>query len=147
MHTTAKVVNEITATQDIDTIEELQILTDDKVETLCNAIHHLGGLMPNPAFNAAGGAPVALAAGVPAQITNTGHMILARAENNIKLTAYFLRFKERISRAPDATSITLGNVCSLLDHKKWEETHDDVNAPTLDEKDWPCTIEAIEEWF
>ena len=34
-----------------------------------------------------------------------------------------------------------------MDHKKWEETHDDVDAPTLDEKDWPRTIEAIEEWF
>ena len=132
MGTTAEVANEITAMQGIDTIEELRILTDDEVETLCHAIRRPGGLMPNPAFNAAGGA---------------GHVISARAENNIKLAAYFLRFKERTSRAPDVASITLGNVRSLLDHKKWEETHDDVDAPTLDEKDWPHTIEAIEEWF
>ena len=103
--------------------------------------------MPNPAFNAAGGAAAALADGIPAQITNTGHVISARAENNIKLAAYFLRFKERTSRAPDMASITLGNVCSLLDHKKWDETHDNVHAQTLDEKDWPCTIKAIEEWY
>ena len=103
--------------------------------------------MPNPAFNAAGGAAAALAAGIPAQITNTGHMISARAENNIKLAAYFLRFKESTSQAPDTVSITLGNAWSLLDHKKWEETHDDVDAPTLDEKDWPHTIEAFEELF
>ena len=145
--TTAEVANEITATQGIDTIEELRILTDDEVETLCHAIRRPGGLMPNPAFNAAGGAAAAVAAGIPAQITHTGHVISARAENNIKLAAYFLRFKERTSRAPDAASITLANVRSLLDHKKWEETHDDVDAPTLDEKDWPHTIEAIEEWF
>ena len=144
MGTTAEVANEITATQGIDTIKELCILTDDKVETLCHAIRRPGGLMPNPAFNAAGGAATALAA---AQITNTGHVISARAENNIKLAAYFLRFKERTSRAPDTASITLGNVHSLLDHKKWEETHDDVDAPTLDKKDWSRTIEAIEEWF
>ena len=74
-------------------------------------------------------------------------MISARAENNIKLAPYFLQFKEHTSRALDAASITLGNVRSVLDHKKWEETHDDVNAPTLDEKDWPHTIEAIEECF
>ena len=94
MGTTTEVANEITATQGIDTIEELRILTDDEVETLCRAIRHPGGLMPNPAFNAAGGAAAALAAGIPAQITNTGHVISARAENHIKLAAYFLRFKE-----------------------------------------------------
>ena len=103
--------------------------------------------MPNPAFNAAGGAAAAVAAGIPAQITNTGHVISARAENNIKLAAYFLLFKERTSQAPDAASITLGNVPALLDHKKWEETHDDVDAPTLDEKDWPRTIEQLKHGF
>ena len=122
-------------------------MTDDEVETLCRGIRRPGGLMPNPVINAAGGAAAAAAAGIPVQITNTGHVILARAENNIKLAAYFLRFKEYTSRAPDAVSITLGNVCALLDHKKWEETHEDVDTPTLDEKDWPCTIEAIEEGF
>ena len=147
MGTTAKVANEITAMHGIDTIKELCILTDDEVETIFRAICRPGRLMPNPVFNAAGGAPAALAAGIPAQVTNTGHVISARAENNIKLAAYFLRFKECTSRAPDAASITLGNVQSLLDHKKWEETHDNVDAPTLDEKDWPHTIEAIEEWF
>ena len=50
---TAEVANEITAMQGIDTIEELRILTDDEVETLCCAIRRPGGLMPNPAFNAA----------------------------------------------------------------------------------------------
>ena len=147
MGTTAEVANKITAKQGIDTIEELRILTDDEVETLCCAIRRPGGLMPNPAFNAAGGAAAALAASISAQITNTGHVISARVENNIKLAPYFLRFKECTSRAPAAASITLGNVHSLLDHKKWEETHDDVDAPTLDEKDWPHTIEAIEKWF
>ena len=116
MGTTAEVANEITVTQGIDTIDELCILTDDEVETLCRAIRRPGGLIPNPAFNAAGGAAAALAAGIPAQITNTGHVISARAENNIKLAAYFLRFKERTSRTPDAASITLANVRSLLDN-------------------------------
>ena len=121
MGATADVANEITAMQGIDTIEELCILTDDEVETLCRAICRPGGLMPNPAINAAGGAAAAVAAGIPAQITNTGHVISARAENNIKLAVYFLRFKERTSWAPDAASITLGNVCALLDHKKWKK--------------------------
>ena len=46
--TTAEVANEITATQGIDTIEELRILTDDEVETLCRAIRRPGGLMLTP---------------------------------------------------------------------------------------------------
>ena len=94
MGKTAEVANEITVMQGIDTIEELCILTDDEVETIFHAICRPGRLMPNPVFNAAGGAPAALAAGIPAQHTNTGHVISARAENNIKLAAYFLRFKE-----------------------------------------------------
>ena len=107
MGTTADIANKITATQGIDTIEELCILTDDEVEMLCCAIRRPGGLMLNPVINAAGGAAAATAAGIPVQITNTGHLILARAKNNIKLAAYFLRFKEYTSRAPDAVSITL----------------------------------------
>ena len=75
--TTAEVANKITATQGIDTIEELCILADDEVETLCRAIRRPGGLMPNPAFNTAGGAAAAVAAGIPAQITHTGHVISA----------------------------------------------------------------------
>ena len=35
MGTTTEVANKITTTQGIDTIEELRILTDDEVETLC----------------------------------------------------------------------------------------------------------------
>ena len=95
MGATTEVANEITATQAFDTIEDLCILTDDEVKNLCHAIRRPGGLMPNPALNAAGGAAAALAVGIPAQITNTGHVISARAENNIKLAVYFLRFKER----------------------------------------------------
>ena len=71
MGTTTDIMNEITATQGINTIEELCILTNDKVEMLCRAIRHPGGLMPNPAFNATGRAAAAVAAGIPVQITNT----------------------------------------------------------------------------
>ena len=54
MGTTAEVANKITTMQGIDTIEELHILTDNEVETLCRAIHRPGGLMPNPAILQAG---------------------------------------------------------------------------------------------
>ena len=90
MGMTADIMNEITVMQGIDTIEGLCILTNDEVEMLCRAIHCPGGLMPNPAINATGRAAAATAAGIPVQITNTGHVILARAKNNIKLAAYFL---------------------------------------------------------
>ena len=142
------VAQEITDTQGINTLDELKILTDTEIETLCKAIRRPGGTMPNPAVAAAGGVAAAQLAGIPLEIQNTGHVISARAENNLKLAAYFLRFKERTSRTVTAADVVLDDVRALKTHKLWEETHEDVDdKPEINEKDWPRTIEAMEEYF
>ena len=60
---------------------------------------------------------------------------------------YFLRFKERTSRTVAAADVTLQNVRGYQNHKKWEEDHDDVEAPEINAKDWPRTMDALEEYL
>ena len=100
--TTAEVANEITATQGIDTIEELRMLTDDEVETLCRTIRRPGGLMPNPVFNAVGGTAAALAAGIPAQI-----MIQFPPEMDENWVRYGLAKLGQISKLPNWQKIVV----------------------------------------
>lgn len=43
--------------------------------------------------------------------------------------------------------MTLGNICNLKEHRKWEDDHTNVDPPNLDPKDWPKTIKANEKWL
>ena len=128
----------LTDNQEMDELAEFALLKDDEVENLCKVIRRPGGTMPNP--NAA-------VDGQPAQIPNPGSAVSLRAENNLKLMCYFLRYKDRTSRGVVAGDVTLANVRALRDHKEWEENHTDVDAPEINTKDWPRTIEAIEEYL
>ena len=119
-------------------LSEFTQLTDEEVENLCKVTRRPGGTIPNPN----GGDP-----GQPDDIPNPGMAVSLRAENNLKLMCYYLRFKERTSRVVTANDITLANIRALRHHIEWEDTHDDVDPPEINEKDWPKTIEAIEEYL
>ena len=41
----------------------------------------------------------------------------------------------------------MDNVRALRTLKDWEEDHDDVETPEINPKDWPRTMESIEEWL
>ena len=43
--------------------------------------------------------------------------------------------------------IMLASVWELCPYREWEENYMDVEAPEIDAKDWPGTIEAIEEFL
>ena len=70
-----------------------------------------------------------------------------RAEANLKLAVYYLKYLERTSRQADASNITLANVRSYRAHKQWELEHKDVAAPTINMKDWPKTIQSLVEYL
>jgi len=123
----------ITAEQDLDSLEELAFMTDEKVENLCKVLRRPGGTIPNPD----GGNP----------LPNPGHPVSQRAEDNLQLACYLLRFRQRTSRATLADMITLENVRSLKELKAWEKDHTDVEKPEINPKDWPKTIESIEEYL
>lgn len=124
----------ITDEQDMTNLEEFRILTDSEVESLCKVIRRPGGTIANP--NAGGNNNPT--------IPNPGITVSLKAENNLKLMCYYLRYKDRASTPVDFQDITEANVRSLRDYRQWENDHEDPSAPTLTFKDWPRTIDAIE---
>src|SRR5688500_4274606 len=95
----------ITTVQGIDSLAELELFKDSEVENFCKVVRCPGGQI----------AAVAGVAGAAPQ-PNLGIGLSLRAENNMKLATYFLRYKTQTSRATEANDITLANVRSLLDH-------------------------------
>ena len=119
---TAAVATFITDTQGMNDLEEFLLMDDEGVGTLCKAIRRPGGQVPNPAFAAAGPAAAAAATGIPANISNPGHVVSTRAETNLKLMCYFPHYRRSTSCNTDAAAITLAAVRSMKTHKDWEST-------------------------
>ena len=144
---TPAVTTFIKDTQGMNDLEEFLLMDDEGVRTLCKAIRHPGGQVPNPAFAAAGTAAAAAATGIPVNISNPGYVVSTRAETNLKLMCYFLCYCRSTSRDTEAAIITLAAVRSMKTHKDWESNHVDIKAPELNDKDWARTFEAIDEWL
>ena len=86
----AQAATDIIGEQGIDTLEELRVLDDKEVESLCKVVRKPGGIS-----NAAGTA------------------VSLRAEANLKMAVYYLKYQERTSRPAEASNITLSNVRAL----------------------------------
>ena len=129
------VAEAITDAQQMTTLDDFKLFTDEEAVNLCRAIRKPGGQIPNP--NAAAGG----------NIPNPGHPVSLKAENNLKLMCYFLRHKERTSRPVTAAEITVDNIRALRGCRQWEEGHEDPAAPELSFKDWTRTIETIEDYL
>ena len=104
----AKADGSITADQGPDTLDELKVLTNDEIESLCKVVWRPGGTVPNPST----GDP-----GKPATLSNPGEQVLLQAELNLKLACYYLWFKDRTSRVVGSPDIILVNVCALRNHR------------------------------
>jgi hypothetical protein len=85
--------------------------------------------------------------GQPPTIPNPGIAVTLQAENNLTLACYYLWYKKRTSRAVAPADITLDSVCLYREYKKWEEEHKDVDLLEINTKDWPQTMDAIDEWL
>ena len=72
---TPAVASFITDTQGMNDLEEFLLMHDEGVRTLCKAIRHPRGQIPNPAFAAAGMAAAAAAARIPTNISNPGYIV------------------------------------------------------------------------
>ena len=126
----------LTEEQGMDSLDEIRLLSDEDIANLCKLIRRPGGVVPG-ALNAAGNA-----------VPNPGIQVNARAETNMKLTAFFLRHKARTSRTVTPADVTLISIRSLRELRDFESNYkpsDDV--PTINEKDWPKTMEAILEYL
>ena len=109
--------------QGLNELTEFRILTDNEVENLCRVIQKPGG-------------------------ADDGHVVPLRAENNLKLACFYLKYKHMTSRTVPVADITLDNVRSLRDFKKWTEEHQAPEQGKMEfshKTNWPDTIEAMEE--
>jgi len=123
--------------QQINSLDEIRILRDSEVENLCKVIRCPGGTLPAADPDA------------PA-VPNPGINVSLRAENNLKLAAFcWLRHQVRVSREVTPADITLDSVRSIIELRDAEEGYkaskDDY--PTIDAKNWPKTIETIDEFL
>lgn len=122
--------------QGLDTLAEVKLLTDDEVESLCKVIRRPGGTVPAPD---PGAAPV----------PNPGTPVNLRAENHMKLLAFYLRHQDRVSRSVQVPDITLETIRALRELRDFESTYKATtdDAPNINTKDWPKTMESIHEFL
>ena len=126
----AEAVLVIIDTQGIDFMEELDILTDGEIENLCKFIRMPGGI--NPITN----------------VAKLGLKVSLRADKNLTLASFFLKNKIRTGRVALATDITLDNVRLLHDLKESKKEHTDpLVSPVIYAKNWPKTMESLEEYL
>ena len=122
--------------QDISSLAEVQLLTDDEVESLCKVLRRPGGMVPG----AGPGAP---------QVQNPGVQVNQRAEGHMKLMAFYLRHQYRVSRSVTPADITLDSIRTVRELRDFESTYKvpTDNLPTINAKDWPKTMETIDEYL
>ena len=80
-------------------------------------------------------------------LLNPREQVPLKAELNLNLTCYYLRFKYQTSRVVGSPKINLVNFRTLRNHRDWKKSHKDVDAPELSLRDWSHNIESIEEWL
>ena len=120
----------LTDDQGIDTLIEVRNMEDANIENLFKVLRRPGG--QNTSGN-----------------PDPGVKVSVRAEENLKLAAYYCRHQERVSRPPSIASITLSNVRALIKLRNIEKqpVKNTSEHPTVIVKDWPRTMEAIEEYL
>ena len=121
--------------QGIDTLEEVSVLSDDEIESLIKVIRRPGGTVPGAA--------------VGAVIPNPGVPVNQRAaEGHLKLLFFYLRHQTRISCNANVPDITLDIIRTVRELREFESTYKKPDTlPTLNAKDSPKTMEAIDEYL
>jgi hypothetical protein len=112
----------------IDTLglEEIRLLTDAEIESLCKVIRRMGGTIP-PSAGAGRGAM---------DVPNPGVPVNQRTEGHLKLLAFYLRHQARVSRVVNAPDITLVSIRTVRELREFESTYrkpDDM--PSINAKD------------
>ena len=122
--------------QGVDSIENLRLMTDNDVESLCAVIRRPGGTIADGQGN---------------QVPNRGVNISILAEKKLKLAVYFVKHKKRCSEDVDFAQITLANVQALQSLYDQEKAHKDPEAADgndlIDKRDWHKSFENLDEYI
>ena len=78
---------------------------------------------------------------------NLGHMVSQKAEMNIKLPAYYLRYSEKISQVRQPTDLTVQAIHTIRDLCDSDGNCDDPKAPMINERDCPKRFDGMDEIF
>jgi hypothetical protein len=136
---TVAAVTLLTEEQDQKDLDELRLLTDAEVTNLCKVVRCPGGTIAGPA---------PASGGVAVQVNNPGTSVSLRAENNLKLACFYLKHRYRVLRVVLPVEIALVNVRALVGLRLSEEKYKDPKEkPKISNKDWPKTMEVIEEYL
>ena len=132
---TAAAAQAIVDEQNLDSLAEVKLSTDDEIESLCKVLRRPGDTVPG-----------AVAGDL---VPNHDIPVNLRAENHMKLLAFFLRHQERVSRTVQPPDITLDMIRRFREFRDFESTYKATtdNAPTINAKDWPKTMESIHEFL
>jgi hypothetical protein len=112
------------------------------VNNLCKVIHKPYGQIPGPMLvnPVVGGNPI------PGPLANDpGEHVSVVAENNMKLLTFYLLYFKRTSNTIVIGNMTLQRIQRIIVPRDAEANHVDADTPTINNKDWPRTMEAIEE--
>ena len=92
--------------------------------------------------------PDAALAGQPAEINNPGSLVSMRAVTNLKLACFYIRHRDRTSRATALDYVILARIRELRDLRDQEASHVEPKVlPVIEGKDWPKILESIIEWL
>jgi len=120
----------LTDEQGIESLTKILNMKDTNIENLCKVLRRPGG--QNDSDN-----------------PDPGVKVSARAEENLKLAAFYSRHQERVSRQLDIASITLASIRKFIKQRDLERVKFTGvrEPPTASVKDWPRTMEGIEEYL
>ena len=88
----------VTGREGMNTLSEFSILTDAEATSLCRVIRKNGG-------------------------DEEGEVVALRAENNLKLMCFYIRYREHTSRRVTAANLNLPNIRALRAHKVRKEEY------------------------
>uniref|UniRef100_A0A7S2SL59 Uncharacterized protein n=1 Tax=Eucampia antarctica TaxID=49252 RepID=A0A7S2SL59_9STRA len=126
---TQAAVTLITGDRGVDSIDELEALSEEMANNLCRVIRRPGGTGD-------------------AETSDPGTKVSPRAEENLKLTIYYIKHQVRVFRDVVLGNITLSSIRKLINQRDTEKSHvDPETLPKIDACDWPKTIEAVEEYL
>ena len=132
---TTEASNAMEGVQAIDSIEELRLLKDSEIESLCKVIRRPGGTIADPDNDGQ-------------VIPNPGFPVALRSENNLKLAAYWLRLQVKVNRVTTPALVMLDTVRTVRELRDSDIAYSaPTEYPVINDKDWPRTIESIVEFL
>ena len=115
--------------QDLNNLDDFVVMDDDMVRRLCDTLRRPGGI------DVANNQPDR---GVPVSV---------KAETNLKLMCFYLRYMRDVQRPVTPNMITLASIGILREFRTLEKEHVAPDTINITGTDWPRNIDAMDDYF